>query len=276
MRTGAMRLPVGGGQGVIFDVDGCLVRGKRPIDGAPETVGSLRARGVHVVYITNDSSRTPGEIARGLSAMGFDAQAEEVITSSLVVASYLKERLPRARVLPIGTVGLIQALEEQGLTLVGPELAGEADVLAMGRDPDFGYAKLEAACRAIWGGARFIATNLDPRIPAENGFRPGTGPMVKAVAYATGKRPLVMGKPSRWAGELAIVKLGVPRERVIVVGDQLDQDIGLGKRIGVKTVLVLTGASRKTDVSRVPERLRPDLVLPDVTHLLRPAVAVNS
>lgn len=274
MGTGTMRLPVAEGQGVIFDVDGCLVRGKRPIDGAPETVRSLKARGVRVVYITNDSSRIPGDIARGLAAMGIETQPEEVITSSLVVASYLKEHLPRARILPIGTVGLIRALEEQGLVLVGPELASEVDVVAMGRDPEFGYAKLEAACRAIWGGARFIATNLDPKVPAENGFRPGTGPMVKAVAYATGKRPLVMGKPSRWAGELAIVKLGVPRERVIVVGDQLDQDIGLGKRIGVQTVLVLTGASGEADLARVPERLRPDFVLPDVTHLLaRPALA---
>lgn len=271
-----MRLPSGEVGGVIFDIDGCLVRGKRPIAGAPETVKSLKAQGIRVVYITNDSSRVPGEIARGLCAMGFEATPDEVITSSLVAASYLKERLPRAKVLPIGTVGLIQALEEQGLALVGPERAGEADVVAMGRDPDFGYAKLEATCRAIWGGARFIATNLDPRVPAENGFRPGTGPMVMAVAYATGKRPLVMGKPSRWAGKLAVRKLGIPEERVIVVGDQLDQDIRLGKGIGAQTALVLTGGSREADLARVPERLRPDLVLPDVTHLLTQPVTVQA
>lgn len=270
MGTGAARLPLSAGGGVIFDLDGCLVRGKRPIPGAPEVVSRLKVAGVRVVYITNDSSRTPGEIARGLSAMGFEAQAEEVMTSSLAVASYLKARLPRARVLAIGAVGLIGALEERGLTLVGPELAGEADVVAMGRDPDFGYAKLEAACRAIWGGARFIATNLDPSVPAENGLRPGTGPMVKAVAYATGRRPLVLGKPSRWAGELAVAMLGVPKKRVVVVGDQIDQDIRLGKRIGVQTVLVLTGGSGKADLARVPDRFRPDLVLPDVTHLFAP------
>jgi len=77
----------------------------------------------------------------------------------------------------------------------------------------------------------------------------------------------VMGKPSLWAGRAAVRSLGVPAREIVFVGDQLQQDVRMGKRVGAAGVLVLTGSSRRDDVERVAERYRPDAVLSDVAGL---------
>ena len=251
-------------RGFVFDIDGCLVRGPRAIPGAPEALATLRARGSGIRFFTNDSAKTQAETAERLTAAGVEATAEEVLTSAVVAAAYVARRFPRGRVLIVGAPPLRVALEARGLSVVD---APPADAVVVGRDVDFTYAKLHAACRAIWDGAAFLATNLDRRMPVAGGFVPGTGSLVKAVAWATASRPLVMGKPSVWAGRAAVASLGVPPREVAVVGDQLLQDIRMGKLAGTSTVLVLTGSSTREDVERAPARLRPDAVLADVGHL---------
>lgn len=257
MRNGAIR-------GIVFDIDGCVVRGARPIAGAPEALAELRARGYGIRFFTNDSARTRAETAQRLTAAGITAAPEEVLTAASVAADHLSERSPHARVLVVGAPPLRTALEARGLTVVdGPP----ADAVVVGRDVEFTYAKLDAACRAIWGGATFLATNLDRRMPVGDGFVPGTGSIVKAVAWATDRRPLVLGKPSRWAGRAAVASLGGSARAVVVVGDTLLQDVKMGKLAGTATALVLTGSSTREDAERAPATLRPDVVLPDVTDL---------
>ncbi len=248
-------------QGVIFDIDGCLLKGAQAIPGAPDAVAALKARGLLVRYVTNDSSKRPEELAARLARAGIAAQPDEVLTSAGVAAAYAGQRFPGGRVLAVGAPALVEALERQGLRVVDD---ASADVVVVGRDPDFCYARLEAACRAIWRGATFLATNLDRRVPVQDGFVPGTGSMVKAVWWATATAPRVMGKPSRWAGRAAVHSLGLPAAAATVVGDQLQQDIRMGKVAGARTVLVLTGSSTREDVQLTSPRYRPDAVLTDV------------
>lgn len=253
--------------GLIFDIDGCLARGKQAIPGAPETVCELKRRGLKLAYFTNDNQRTTETWAQRLGAMGISAEPGEILTSAVIAAEFVREHYPDQCILPIGTTGLLTALRQRGLTLVGqPE---EADILVMGRDPDFNQETLNLACQAIWQGATFIATNLDRRVPVAGGYKPATGPMVQAVAWATGVEPLIMGKPSRWAGEMAVKILGIDRAHGAVVGDQIDQDIRMGKVASLRTVLVLTGSTSPEDVAHTPPEDQPDVVLPDVTHILR-------
>jgi len=154
-----------------------------------------------------------------------------------------------------------------GVTLVDWEHALDAQVVVMGKDPDFNMKRLDAVCQTLWKGADFIATNLDAKVPSANGFIPATGPMIKAVAYATGKEPLVTGKPSKWAGEMALKALGIAPEHGAIVGDALEQDIRMGKEAGLFSILVLTGATTQDMADNAAAHLKPDLVLPDVNHL---------
>jgi 4-nitrophenyl phosphatase len=251
-------------RGVVFDLDGCLVKGPQVIPGAAEAVSRLRGRSVAVRYFTNDSSKTPSDMARRLTGHGIDAQPGEVLTSAVVAARYAAREHPGGRVLAVGGSALRESLEEAGLQLVDD---AAAEVVIVGRDVEFSYNKLEIACRAIWGGAAFIATNQDRRVPVANGFVPGTGAIVSAIAWATNRRPKVMGKPSVLAGRAAIESLNLDSAEVVVVGDSLDQDVRMGKAVGATAVLVLSGASSLEDVARTPARYRPDAVLSDVGAL---------
>ncbi len=252
-------------RGLVFDIDGCLMRGPRPIAGAPETCEVLRDRGLLIRYFTNDSSKTPVQIAARLEHAGFQASPAEVITSALVAAEYAAERFSGKRVLALGGTALTEALLRQGLQLVG---GPPADVVIVGRDLALSYERLLAACQAIWDGAAFLATNLDRRMPVENGYVLGTGAIVKAVAWATARSPVVMGKPSVWAGRAAMHSLGLAPHDVVVVGDQVEQDVRMGRVAGARAVLVLTGSSTRDDVARVAPRFRPNAILPDVGALV--------
>lgn len=251
-------------RGVVFDVDGCLVKGPDVIPGAVEAVARLRTASIAVRYFTNDSSKTPAEMARRLNGHGIEAQPEEVLTSAVVAGRYAAREHPGGRVLAVGGSALRETLEEAGLQLVD---GGPAEAVVVGRDVEFSYHKLEVACRAIWGGAAFIATNRDRRVPVADGFVPGTGAIVSAIAWATNRRPKVMGKPSVFAGRAAIESLGLDPSEVVVIGDGLDQDVRMGRAVGATAILVLTGASSREDAYRAPLRYRPDAVLADVGAL---------
>ncbi len=248
-------------RGVIFDLDGCLVKGQNAIPGAAKAVARLRESSLAVRFFTNDSSKTPAETARHLARAGISADPGEVLTSAIVAARYASREHPGGRVLAVGGPALRAALEEVGLRLVDDE---SAEVLVVGRDLELNYRKLEVACRAVWGGAAFLATNRDRRVPVADGFVPGTGAIVSAIAWATSRRPKVMGKPSALAGRLAIESVGRDPGEVVVVGDGLGQDIRMGKAVGARTVLVLSGTSSREDADRAPAGYRPDAVLEDV------------
>ncbi|MCP4421786.1 MAG: HAD hydrolase-like protein, partial [Chloroflexi bacterium] len=172
------------------------------------------------------------------------------------------------KILAVGNVGLIEALQAQKLTLLNYDQADQAEVVVMGKDADFNQERLKIVCQTIWNGAEFLATNYDPKVPTANGFVPATGPMVKAVAYATGKEPLVTGKPSPWSGKMAIKILDVEPNRAIFIGDQLGTDIKTGNEAGLTTILVLTGTATRADGLAASADMKPDVILPDVNHLI--------
>jgi len=253
--------------GFVFDVDGCVARGNHALPGVPETLAVLRGRGLRCAFLTNENQRTRAQVVEKLNALGIPCAQEDVLTSATIAAHVTNTLHPGKKVLAVGAAGLLEALDLVGVTRVDWEHASEAQVVVMGKDSDFNMKRLDIVCQTLWNGADLIATNLDAKVPSANGFIPATGPMIKAVAYATGKEPLVTGKPSKWAGEMALKALGIAPEHGAVVGDTLEQDIRMGKVAGLFSILVLTGATTAEMAERASDHLKPDLVLPDVNHL---------
>jgi HAD superfamily hydrolase (TIGR01450 family) len=141
-----------------------------------------------------------------------------------------------------------------------------------GIDRQLTYAKIARAQRAIMAeGALFIATNQDPTFPVENGFQPGAGSIVSAITTAAGRPPdIVIGKPQRLAMQITLEVAGRKPSEVLIVGDRLDTDIESGRRAGVFSVLVLSGATTAEQLRHVRDPMRtPDRVLKDVTELRR-------
>jgi HAD superfamily hydrolase (TIGR01450 family) len=134
-------------------------------------------------------------------------------------------------------------------------------------DRTFSYAKLNTALQAVKGGARLIATNPDRTCPVEGGEIPDCAGMIAAVEAVTGKQvEAVVGKPSPIILEVALAALGVPAAEAVMVGDRIETDIAMGKRLGLATILVLSGITRPGD-PRIAA-LAPDHVLGSIREIL--------
>ncbi len=254
-------------EGIILDIDGTVARGRSVLPGALDVLAGLREAGIPYAFLTNDNRSPVRAWVEKLASMGIAARPEEIVTSALVAAEAVAELHGQRPVLAVGDVGLIEALEAKGTDLVSPEEAHRAEVVVMGKDPAFDQQRLNLVCQVLWRGAEFMATNYDPKVPTAEGFAPGTGPMVKAVAYATGVEPLVTGKPSDWAGRMAARLLGIPVERTLMVGDQLATDIAMGRAAGMATALVLTGTASRADAEQAEDGERPDVVIESIAEL---------
>ena len=177
-------------------------------------------------------------------------------------------------ILAIGSVSLVDAVRAQGLNVVGTAQA-RPDAVIQGFSPDLGWKDLAEAAYAVGAGAVWVATNTDMTLPQERGIAPGNGALVAAITAATGRSPLVAGKPGAALFETAARHSGV--ERAIVVGDRLDTDILGGNRAGMATALVLTGIDtvRTALAARVDER--PDYLIGSLGELYEeyPAVTLD-
>jgi ribonucleotide monophosphatase NagD (HAD superfamily) len=171
-------------------------------------------------------------------------------------------------VLVVGTDALVSSFVDAGIQVVPLERHADAEAVVMGKDLAFNYEKLRLTARAAARTGRLYATNLDPQMPVEDTFDPGSGAMIMAVAYAARVEPQVLGKPSRHAAEMAAGLLGLPVEDIAMVGDAPAQDIAMGRAAGMRTVLVLTGIARADTVEALPPEHRPDLVLGSLRDVL--------
>ncbi len=248
----------------LLDLDGVVYLGTAAIPGAPEALRKVAAAGMGLAYVTNNASRTAGAIAEQLAVLGVPAGS--VITSAHAAARILSERLPQgAPVLVIGGSGLRLALRERGLRPVTTATDHPAAVV-QGYAPDVGYAALAEGALAVAAGALFVASNVDKTLPSARGRQPGNGAMVQVIVTATGKRPIVAGKPEPPMHAEAVRRTGA--QRPLIVGDRLDTDIEGANRAGADSLLVLTGISSPSDLVLAPPGQRPCYVAADLTGLL--------
>ncbi|MGZ4108634.1 MAG: HAD-IIA family hydrolase [Actinomycetota bacterium] len=225
----------------LFDLDGVLYRADSPVEHAAAAVAELRRRGRAVVFMTNNSSRTPAQVAEKLDRVGVHAEPDEVVSSALVTADVLRERhISEAFV--IGEDGVLEALEHAGIRVLDVD-ASQGQSVVVGWDRGITYAKLRTAALLIQRGAVLVATNADPTYPAPDGLWPGAGSLLAAVVAATDAEPLVVGKPSPPLFEAACRRAG--GEHPLVVGDRLDTDIEGAHAVGLPSLLVLTGISTR-------------------------------
>jgi 4-nitrophenyl phosphatase len=255
-------------KGFIFDLDGVVYIGKTPVKGAAETFTCLRETGKKVRFITNNSGDTRESYVRKLVGMGIECSKNEVITSAQGVAVYLKNRYIKGKCFVIGEEGFADELLQNGLEVVEGEEGERADFVAVGVDSGFNYKKLTTALRAVKNGAKFIAANPDLCRPMEDGLVPGAGAMIAALEACSEVKPeVVIGKPSPMLFEIAIKGMGLKKDEVVAVGDRIDTDIVGGNRLGLYTVLVLTGIARREDLKSLKGEMKPNLVLDSIADL---------
>jgi len=229
----------------IIDLDGTVYLGNRLLPTARETINKLRRLERKIVFITNEASRTRAVIARNLTEMGIPTQPEEIINSSMVTVAYLQEHHPKAVLYVIGEPSLSLELLEAGFRISqDPQHIG---VVVISSDHGFNYDKLKIAFDAIHCGASTIATNADRTCPlVDGGEEPDALPIIAAIETSSG-HPLdvLVGKPSCFMAEAALRVSGVPANQCLLVGDNPETDIRMGKQAGMVTALVATGIRTK-------------------------------
>jgi 4-nitrophenyl phosphatase len=237
-------------KGYLIDLDGTMYRGTEVIKEAVDFVSSLNVIQLPYLFVTNNSSRTPEQVAEKLRDFGIKAETEQVFTSSMATANYIYERKQDATVYCIGEEGLQTAMAKKGFQ-PGQE---HADFVVMGIDYSISYEKLAIACLAVRNGAEFISTNGDIALPTERGLMPGNGSLTSVVTVSTQTQPIFIGKPESIIMEQALKVLGTNKVDTLMVGDNYDTDIMAGMNAGIDTLLVHTGVTTKELLTRYNRR----------------------
>jgi HAD superfamily hydrolase (TIGR01450 family) len=250
----------------LFDLDGTLYLGDRLLPTVRETVLELMRLGQQLIFLTNDATHPRAHFARKLSRLGLPVAAEEIINSSYVMLAYLQQRLPGERLFVIGEPSLRHELRQAGFYLC--DRPDHVAAVVVSTDFHFNYRKLKAAFDAIRSGALFVATNADRTYPlGDGGEEPDTGATIAAIETCTG-HPLdvMVGKPSIYMAQIALRLAGVSPEHCLLVGDNLETDIRMGREAGMRTALVLTGVSHAEHLPA--SDIQPDYVIRQLADLL--------
>jgi 4-nitrophenyl phosphatase len=253
--------------GLILDMDGVLWEGNTPLPGMPDFFAFLRGRGIRCLLATNNASLTPERYVEKIRRMGVSVGVDEILTSAMATAEYLKSvAKPGDRAFVIGEEGLIRAVSSTGLDIAGPDEL-DAQFVVCGMDRAISWDKLAAATINIHHGARFIGTNPDVTFPTERGIAHGNGAILAALTAAGGIRPKIMGKPFPAMLRMAVKRMDLPKSRIAAVGDRLETDILGARNAGLKSILLLSGVTRRTDLRK--SRIQPTWIFEGLPSLQR-------
>ncbi len=238
---------------LVCDLDGVVYLGDEGVAGSGDALAAVRDAGVGLLFATNNSTKTPEQVAAKIAATaGFPADPATVVTSAQVTAARLAGEVATALV--VGGAAIDAALAEVGIATT--ETWQDAEVVVVGLDTELTYDKLTQATLALRNGALFYATNTDSTYPTPQGLLPGGGVMVGALAISSGLDPVVSGKPEPVMAEYLGARASGP---VLVVGDRPETDIAMAIGAGWASVLVLTGVT--ASLQEIPSDLAPDIVL---------------
>ncbi len=236
-------------KGVIVDLDGVVWRGNRALRNNIEALKLLYQKGVRIVFLSNNATRSRIEYIEKLRSLGLPADKGNMINSAFAATFYLRNSSGK-KVFIIGEAGLFYEATINGLIPVS--IGTKADHVIVGLDRFVTYDKLAWATTLIRHGATFVATNTDATLPHDGEELPGAGAIVAFLETATGKKPdIIIGKPNPWILELALRLNNLEKQDVLIIGDRLDTDILLGVKSGVDTLLMLTGVSSVDDIERL-------------------------
>ncbi len=245
-------------------MDGTFFLGDTLLPGAMELLEFLNQKGMPFSFLTNNTSRSELDYIRKLRGLGVREEDARVYTAGDATIAYLKKYYPGKEVFLLGTASLAESFTAAGIELsdIDPE------VVVIGYDTSLTYARLSAFCRFVRQGLPYIATHPDVNCPSPDGPVPDIGAMMSLVEASTGRKAdVVIGKPNPRIVNALADEWGLDAKDLVMVGDRLYTDIALGDTAGVRTVLVLSGETRREDLEN--NSFKPDLVCQNLADLIR-------
>ncbi|HEY5052480.1 MAG TPA: HAD-IIA family hydrolase [Solirubrobacterales bacterium] len=253
--------------GLLIDLDGVVWIGRELVPGSAQTLDALLESGKELVFVTNNPGKPAAAYAARLGEAGVDVPEERIVTAGMVTARLAADSVgDGGTAFVIGAAAFKETVAAAGAAVLEGEAGRAAAAVVVSGHRDFDYAELLTATLALQQGASLFATSRDPTLPMPGGEWPGTGAILAAVETASGQTAEIGGKPERHLFELARERIGEAR-RVAMVGDRIASDIEGGRRAGLETILVLSGASGRGDAETADPP--PDHVIDDLAALLR-------
>ncbi|HEY0106044.1 MAG TPA: HAD family hydrolase [Rhizomicrobium sp.] len=261
-------------KGFVIDLDGTMVLGDRrnkglkPLPGAPQFLAHLRARGIPFVLFTNGTVRPPHDYIDELKHAGIEIEAKHIMTPSTVAAEYLSAKGYR-RVMALGGEGVGGPLTKAGLEVVRPPERDAVDAIYVGWFREFRMEDIEAACEAVWSGAKVFSASLVPYFATSDGRTFGTSCAIAgAIDKITGSRTRALGKPAPEAMRVAARRLGVAAKDVAVIGDDPKLEIPMALRAGALAIGVMSGVAKQKEFDAPPRPQRAHLVAENIGQVL--------
>ncbi len=250
----------------LFDMDGTLYLGNQLYPFTIELLDTIKATGGQYLFMTNNSSKSVVDYVRKLEKLGIHATRDEFMTSSQATAFYLHKHHEGQKLYVCGTESLKQELRMEGFTVTTN--VDEVECIVMGFDTELTFQKLHDVSYMLLTRPElpYIATHPDLVCPTEFGSVPDCGSVCIGIKNATGKEPIVIGKPSPLMPQLAMEKLGIRPEETCVVGDRICTDVKSGLNAGITGILVLSGATTPEILAASEDK--PHLVLQDAGEIL--------
>jgi 4-nitrophenyl phosphatase len=253
----------------VFDLDGVVYRGDTAVPGAADALHRLATRGDRLYYLTNNSTRSRRQYAAKLTRLGIPTAPEQVMTSAYATGLHLQAMGAEGRtVFVLGEEGLAEEMRLAGLQVVPEAAETPADFVVVGLNRELTYGLLSRAHWHVTHGAMFIATNRDGTFPLEEGVEiPGGGAVVAALEASAGPALITIGKPEPYTWQHILELAGAAPRDAVMVGDRPETDVLGARRVGLRTVLVLTGVAQPEHLADLPADQRPDHVLPSLADL---------
>ena len=250
----------------LFDMDGTLYLGDRLYDFTNELLSEIKKSGGRYMFMTNNSSKSVSAYVEKLDKLGIKAVKDDFITSSQATAYYLKKNHPNATLYVCGTQSLKDELIGEGFKIT--ENVDETECIVMGFDTEITFKKLhDVSFMLCTRELPYIATNPDYVCPTEFGSVPDCGSVCDMIYNATGKRPIVIGKPEALMPQLAMEHTGYSKKETAVIGDRIYTDVKSGLNAGTVAVLVMSGETTKEILNASPDK--PDIVLENAGEIIK-------
>jgi HAD superfamily hydrolase (TIGR01450 family) len=261
--------------GVMFDIDGCLVISDGPagqdgriLDGAAEAIEYMKSSGRKYCVYTNGTAQTPAAIAAHLRELGINVPDELVLTPAVVAAEVIKDKYGDKPVMMFGGEGMLHDFVKRGVNLVDIDAAikgskPEVAAVIIGWDTDFGKAKIQVAAEAILAGAALYCTSFSPAFASKDRLNVGVSGFITAgLLFVTETTEFeVLGKPSQHSMNIISRILDTPIPEILVIGDDLYLEASMARKAGAVAGLVTTGTSSASDADKCAPELKPHLVV---------------
>jgi HAD superfamily hydrolase (TIGR01458 family) len=247
-------------RGVLLDIDGVLHVSMQPINGATETLDWLTKHGYETCFVTNTTTLARRTLAQRLQQIGLPVAEQRLITAPVATASYIRQHFPGKRCWIVSKGDTASDFEDIKM------VEERADVVVIGGAEELlTYETMNHAFRMLMDGAALLAMHTNLYWRTKEGLQLDSGPFVRALELASGKKAVVLGKPDQAFFGQALSTIGVAAHESIMVGDDIENDIRGAQAAGMRGILVATG--KHNAHSPQLQQTQPEAILPSLADL---------